>query len=82
MERCLRPLTRRGSTTGPQWPALENLDRAYMRQDVFLHDLMKPIHAFKEMGEKNYHGLEEYLDLLLQTFDIAEDAGMLPIVLH
>jgi hypothetical protein len=26
--------------------------------------------------------LEEYLDLLICTVDIAEEAGMLPIVLH
>jgi hypothetical protein len=50
-----------------------------MRQDVFLHNLMKPIYAHKE---KNYRGLEEYLDLLIWTFDIAEEAGMLPIILH
>jgi hypothetical protein len=24
----------------------------------------------------------EYLDLLLRTFDIAKDAGMLPVILH
>jgi hypothetical protein len=52
------------------------------RQDVFLHDLMKPALAHKEIGEKNYRALEEYLDLLIRTFDIAEEAGMLPVVLH
>jgi hypothetical protein len=60
----------------------EYLDRAYQRQDVFLHDLMKPVFAHKEIGEKNYRALEEYLDLLIRTFDIAEEAGMLPVVLH
>jgi hypothetical protein len=43
---------------------------------------MKPVHAFKGLGEKNYQRLEEYLDLLLRTFDIAEEVEMLPIVLH
>jgi hypothetical protein len=61
---------------------LEYLDRAYQRQDVFLHDLMKPVLAHKEIGEKNYRALEEYLDLLIRTFDMAEEAGMLPVVLH
>jgi hypothetical protein len=40
----------------------EYMDRAYQRQDVFLHDLMKPVLAHKEIGEKNYWALEEYLD--------------------
>jgi hypothetical protein len=31
----------------------EYLDRTYMRQDVFLHDLMKTIYAHKEIGGKN-----------------------------
>jgi hypothetical protein len=56
----------------------EYLDRAYMRQDTFLHDLIKPVHAFKELGEKNYRGLKENLDLLLRTIYITEDTGMLP----
>jgi hypothetical protein len=43
---------------------------------------MKPVYTFKELREKNYRGLDEYLDLLLRTFDITKDAGMLPIVLH
>jgi hypothetical protein len=47
-----------------------------------LHDLMKPVLAHKEIGKKNYRTLEEYLDLLMCTFDIAEEAGMLPIILH
>jgi hypothetical protein len=34
----------------------EYLDQAYMRQDTFLRDLMKPVHAFKELGEKKYRG--------------------------
>ncbi len=29
-----------------------------------------------------YWALVEFLDLLIQTFDIADDARMLPIVLH
>jgi hypothetical protein len=81
--RCLRPADKERvhyrSTVGQVW---EYLDWAYMRQDVFLHNLMKPVLAFKELGEKNCRALEEYLDLLLRTFDIAEEAGMLPIVLH
>jgi hypothetical protein len=83
MERWLRPAdkerVRYRSTVGQ---VLEYLDRAFMRQDIFPHDLMKPAHAFKELGEKNYQGLEENLDLLLWTFDITEEAGMLPVVLH
>jgi hypothetical protein len=38
--------------------------------------------AHKEISEKNYRALEEYLDLLIRTFDIAEEAGMLSVVLH
>jgi hypothetical protein len=83
VERCLRPADkeriRYRSTVAQVW---EYLDRAYQRQDVFLHDLMKPVFAHKEIGEKNYRALEEYLDLLIRTFDIAEEAGMLPVVLH
>ncbi len=60
----------------------EYLDRAYQQQDVFLHDLMKPVLAHKEISEKNYRALEEYLDLLIRTFDIAKEAGMLSVVLH
>jgi hypothetical protein len=29
----------------------EYLDRAYMRQNTFLHDLMKLVYAVKEIGE-------------------------------
>jgi hypothetical protein len=83
VERCLRPAdkerVRYRSTVAKVW---EYLDRAYQRQDVFLHDLMKPVFAHKEIGGKNYRALEEYLDLLIRTFDIAEKAGMLPVVLH
>jgi hypothetical protein len=83
VERCLRPANmervRYRSTVGQ---VLEYLYMAYMRQDVFPHDLMKPALAHKELGEKNYRGLEECLDLLIWTFDIAEEAGMQPIVLH
>jgi hypothetical protein len=53
-----------------------------MRKDVFLHDLMKPVLAHKEISEKKDRALEEYMDLLIRTFDIAEEAGMLPVVLH
>src|SRR5450830_1702910 len=60
----------------------EYLDRTYIRHDTFLHDLMKPVLSAKEIGDRNYRGLEEYMDLLIRTFDIAEDAGMLDIVLH
>jgi hypothetical protein len=83
VERCLRPAdkerVRYWSARGQVW---EYLDRAYMRQDVFPHDLMKPALAHKELGEKNYWGLEECLDLLTWTFDIAEEARMQPIILH
>src|SRR5450830_1269646 len=60
----------------------EYLDRTYIRHDTFLHDLMKPVLSTKEIGDRNFRGLEEYMDLLIRTFDIAEDAGMLDIVLH
>jgi hypothetical protein len=83
VERCLHPADKEQvwyrSTVAQVW---EYLDRAYQRQDVFLHYLMKPVLAQKEIGEKNYRALEEYLDLLIRTFDIAEEARMLPIVLH
>ncbi len=81
--RCLRPAdkerVRYRSTVAQVW---EYLDRAYQRQDVFLHDLMKPVLAHREISDKNYRALEEYLDLLIRTFDIVEEAGMLPVVLH
>jgi hypothetical protein len=83
VERCLRPVdkerVRYRASVIQVW---EYLDRTHMRQDVFLHDLMKLIYALKEIGEKNYRGLEEYLDLLIQTFHIAKEGRMLPIVLH
>jgi hypothetical protein len=74
---ALRPGCR--STVAQVW---EYLDQAYQRQDVFLHDMMKPVLAHKNIGEKNYRALEEYLDLLIRTFDIAEETRMLPVVLH
>jgi hypothetical protein len=43
---------------------------------------MKPVHAARNISDKNYWALEEFLDLLIQTLDIVEDSGMLPIVLH
>jgi hypothetical protein len=80
---CLRPADRERvcyrSTVAQVW---EYLDRAYQQQYIFLHDLMKPVLAHKEIGKKNYRALEEYVDLLIRTFDIAEEAGMLPVVLH
>jgi hypothetical protein len=33
------------------------------------------------LRENNYRALEEFLDLMIGTFDITEDAGMLSIVL-
>ncbi len=39
---------------------------------------MPATHAFKKLGEKNYLGLEEYLDLILQMFDIGEDTAHSP----
>ncbi len=53
-----------------------------MRPVTILHDLMKPIHANGEMTEKNLQFLEEYLDLLIRTFEMAEAATMLLVVLH
>src|SRR5450830_952323 len=44
--------------------------------------LAEPVLSTKEIGDRNFRGLEEYMDLLIRTFDIAEDAGMLDIVLH
>ncbi len=83
VELCLCPADKKRvryrSTVAQVW---EYLDRAYQWQDVFLHDLMKPVFAHKEIEEKNYRALEEYLDLLIRTFDIAEEAVMLPVVLH
>jgi hypothetical protein len=83
VDRCMRPV---GKERVRYWSAVEQvwkyLDWASMRQDVFLQDLVKPVHTFKELGEKNNCSLEKYLDLLLRTFDIAEEARMLPVVLH
>jgi hypothetical protein len=83
VDHCLCPLDRERvryrSTVAQVW---EYLDRAYQRQDVFLHDLIKPVLAHQEITVKNYRALEEYLDLLIRTFDIAEEAGMLSVVLH
>jgi hypothetical protein len=38
---------------------------------------MKPFHVIKETGDKNYQALEEFLDLMIWTFDIA--AGCCPL---
>jgi hypothetical protein len=60
VESCLRPADKEWvqyrSTVTEVW---EYLDRTYQRQDVFLHNLMKPVLAHKEIGEKNYWALEE-----------------------
>jgi hypothetical protein len=53
-----------------------------MQPVTILHDLLKPIHANGEMTEKNLQFLEEYLDLLIRTFEMAEAASMLLVVLH
>jgi hypothetical protein len=74
---CFKEHVRYRSSVSYVW---EYLDWAYMRQDTFLHDLMKLVHAVKGIREKNYRGLEVYLGLLLRIFDIAEDSGMLPIL--
>jgi hypothetical protein len=58
------------------------LNRAYLRQDTFLYDLMEAVHAVKDISEKNYRALEEFPDLLIWIFDIAKDTVMLSIVLH
>jgi hypothetical protein len=63
------------STVAQVW---EYLDRAYQRQDVFLHDLMKPVLAQKEISKKNYQAL----DLLIRSFDFAEEARMLSVALN
>jgi hypothetical protein len=55
---------------------------AYLRQDTFLHNFMKPFHAIRRMGRNNYQSFEEFLDLMIRTFDIPEEARMLPILLH
>jgi hypothetical protein len=83
VERCLRPTDKervRYRSTVAQ--VGEYLDRSYQQQNVFLHDLIKPVLAHKEIGEKKYRALEEYLDLLIRTFDIAEEARILSVVLH
>jgi hypothetical protein len=43
---------------------------------------MKAVHAARDISEKNYRTKEEFLDLLIWTFAIANDAGMVPIVLY
>jgi hypothetical protein len=52
VDRCLRPVDRERvryrSTVAQVW---EYLDRAYQRQDVFLHDLMKPVLAHREITD-------------------------------
>ncbi len=53
-------------------------NRFLLRQNISDHYVL----GHKEIGEKNYRALQVYLDLLIQTFDITEDAGMLPTVLH
>src|SRR5450830_855646 len=83
VERCLRPADKERVRYKPSLKEVwEYLDRTYIRHDTFLHDLMKPVLSAKEIGDRNFRGLEEYMDLLIRTFDIAEDAGMLDIVLH
>ncbi len=83
MEQCLKPVDKERvqykSTVTHVW---EYLDRAYLHPDTFLHDLIKPVNAARDISDRIYQTLEEFLDLLIRTFDIAEDAGMLPIVLH
>jgi hypothetical protein len=32
--------------------------------------------------DRDFQALEEYLGLLIRIFDIAKDAGLLPIILH
>jgi hypothetical protein len=34
------------------------------------------------LREKNYRALDDFLDLIIKTLDITEDAGMLPFVFH
>src|SRR5450830_956854 len=83
VERSLRPVDKERVRFKPSLrEAWEYLNRTYIRHDTFLHDLMKPVLSTKEIGDRNFRGLEEYMDLLIRTFDIAEDAGMLDIVLH
>jgi hypothetical protein len=53
-----------------------------MRSVTILHDLLKPIHANGEMAENNLEFVEEYLDLLIKTLEMAEAASMLLVVLN
>src|SRR5450830_1262795 len=83
VERSLRPVDKERVRYKPSLKEVwEYLDRTYIRHDTFLHDLMEPVLSTREIGDRDYRGLEEYMDLLIRTFDIAEDAGMLDIVLH
>src|SRR5450830_266923 len=83
VERSLLPVDKERVRYKPSLAEVwEYLDRTYIRHDTFLHDLTKPVLSTREIGDRNFIGLEEYMDLLIRTFDIAEDAGMLDIVLH
>jgi hypothetical protein len=43
---------------------------------------MKPVQSTNEVEDRDFQALEEYLGLLIRIFDIAKDAGLLPIILH
>ncbi len=47
-----------------------------------MHDLMKAVHEARDISEKNCWAKEELLDLLIRTFNIANDVRMVPIVLY
>ena len=58
------------------------MDISFVRPNQYFNDLMKPILNHRVLSERNYRGLEKYLELLLYTFEQAREAGMLDIVLH
>ena len=61
---------------------LKSLDTAFVKLDIFLHELMQPVITAKMVPEKDWKAIEENFDLLLYTFNKAKEAGMMGIVLH
>jgi hypothetical protein len=60
----------------------EFLYMSFVRPNQYFHKLMKPILNARQLPEKDYRGLERYLEQLLHTFEQAQEAGMLEIMLH
>jgi hypothetical protein len=75
VERCLQPADREQVRYKPFLKEVwEYLDRVYDRPKTFLHDLIRPVLSTMKAGNRDYQAMKEYLDLLIQMFDIAEDA--------